>query len=39
MGISWNFKILLVTPDDVLDMINHSLTTVERNILTFTFYL
>ena len=36
MGNYRNFKILLITFDDVLGMVGHSFTTVERNIPTFT---
>ena len=32
----WNFKILLITLYNVLCMVGHSFTTVERNIPTFT---
>ena len=35
MKKSWNFKILLITFDDVLGMVCHIFTTVERNIPTF----
>ena len=36
MGKSWNFKILLITLDNVLGMAGHSFATVERHIPTFT---
>ena len=36
MGKFWNFEILLITLDNVVGMVGHSFTTVERNIPTFT---
>ena len=36
MGKLWNFKILLIILDDVLGMVGHRFTTVERNIPAFT---